>query len=194
MEVTVISYPLNQINETFDVANTYDSNKIVQNLWVDVSEATTDDYIEITYTYDEDLRTAVKTLIITDECRYDPIDIAFQNNEGAIQTMTFFKAKKDTINIESEMFEGNRPIGEHQFIKFNVKGKQKFTLSSGFVTEDKNETIKQLLLSERVWMLSSVEIPLNVSTTSQEFKTRQNDRLINYIIEFEHAYYENNLV
>lgn len=188
MEVTVISYPLSEINYTFDVANTYDSDKIIQYLWIDVSEAITDKYIEITYS------TAVKTLLITDECRYEPVDIAFQNKEGAIQTITFFKAKKDTINIESETFEGNRPIGEHQFIKFNVKGRQKFTLSSGFVTEDKNEVIKQLLLSERVWMLSDVEIPLNVSTTSQEFKTRQNDRLINYIIEFEHAYYENNLV
>lgn len=191
MEVTVISYPLNQINESFEIANTYDSNKIVQNLWIDVSDATTDEYIEITYGRSVFSK---KTLLITDECRYDPIDIAFQNKEGAIQTMTFFKAKKDTISIESEMFEGNRTIGEHQFVKFNVKGKQKFTLSSGFVTEDKNETIKQLLLSERVWMLSDVEIPLNVSTTTQEFKTRQNDRLINYIIEFEHAYYENNLV
>lgn len=188
MEAIVTSFPLNQILYVFNVENTYDSNKIIQNIWIDVSEATTDEYIEISY------NGVVKTLLITDECRYEPIDIAFQNKQGAVQTMTFFKAKKDNISIESEMFEGNRPIGEHQFVKFNVKGKQKFTLSSGFVTEDKNEVIKQLLLSERVWLLSDVEIPLNVSTTSQEFKTRQNDRLINYIIEFEHAYYENNLV
>lgn len=90
MEVTVISYPLNQINESFEIANTYDSNKIVQNLWIDVSDATTDEYIEITYGRSVFSK---KTLLITDECRYDPIDIAFQNKEGAIQTMTFQRCR-----------------------------------------------------------------------------------------------------
>ncbi|MCW4470605.1 hypothetical protein OGH69_16660 [Flavobacterium sp. MFBS3-15] len=76
-----------------------------------------------------------------------------------------------------------------------MNAKTKFTVNSGFVTEDKNEAIRQLLLSERVWMLNGNEaIPLNVATSSQEFKTRQNDRLINYAIEFEHAFYENNTV
>lgn len=195
MTATVKSYPLNEINESFDVADTYNSDEIVQYLWVNVSDAPTDQYIEIVY------NGVTKTLLITDECRYTPIDIAFQNKEGALQIMTFFKAKKDTISIESETFEASRQISTHQFVKYNVNAKVKFTASSGFITEDKNETIKQLLLSERVWLLeySSREeenraIPLNVTTTSQEFKTRQNDKLINYVIEFEYAFFENNNV
>lgn len=196
MTATVKSYPLNEIDESFDVADTYNSDEIVQYLWVDVREAATDQYIEIVY------NGVTKTLLITDECRYTPVDIAFQNKEGALQIMTFFKAKKDSISLESETFESSREILTHQFVKYNVNAKVKFTASSGFLTEDKNETIKELLLSERVWMITESRaaaaaksrIPLNVSTTAQEFKTRQNDKLINYVIEFEHAFFENNNV
>jgi len=187
MAVTVISYPLNEINYTIATPATLNSDEMVKYLWVDVSEATSDEYIEIVY------NGITKTLLITDECRYTPLDIAFQNKEGALQLFTFFKVKKDTISIESENYEGNRGHGFHQFVKFNVQGKVKFSVNSGFVTEDKNETLKQLLLSERVWLLDNgTEIPINVASTSQEFKTRQNDRLINYQIDFEYAFNEIN--
>lgn len=189
MEVTVISYPLNEINYTVNLSNTYISGEIVQNIWVNVSDAPTDEYIEISY------NGVIKTLIITEECRYTPIDIAFQNKNGALQILTFFKAKKDTINIEREIFESNRAIGAHQFVPYNVNSKSKFTVNSGFMTEDKNGSIKELLESERVWMLDAgVEIPINVSTASLEYKTRQNDKLINYAIEFDYAYYDINNV
>lgn len=183
MAVTVKSYPLNQIDYSIATPDTIDSNELVKYLWVDVSEAITDTYIEIVY------NGVTKTLLITDECRYTPQDIAFQNKEGAIQILTFFKAKRDNISIESEKYEGNRGHGYHQNIRFNVNATSKFTVNSGFVVEDRNETIKQLLLSERVWLLDNgTEIPLNVSTSSNEIKTRQNDRLINYQIEFEYAF------
>lgn len=189
MIVTVKSYPLNEIDTSFDVPNTYNSDQIIKYLWVDVSDAPTDQYIEIEY------NGVLKTILITDECRYTPVDIAFQNKEGALQVMTFFKTKKETISIESEEYESNRPIGNHQFVKYNVNGKTKLSVSSGFITEDKNETVRQLLMSERVWtIVNGVKTPLNVSSKSLEFKTRQNDRLINYIIEFDHAFFENNNV
>lgn len=187
MNITVKSYPLHEIDYSIFVANSYFSSSMVKYLWVDISEAPTDEYIEIKY------NGVTKTLLITDECRYTPIDIAYQNKEGALQTITFFKARRDSINIDKETFESNRPIGGHQFVRYNVNAKVKFSANSGFITEDKNADIKQLLMSERVWLLDNgVEIPLNVGTSSMEFKTRQNDRLINYAIEFEHAYNENN--
>lgn len=189
MDATIISYPLNEINETIDIPNTYVSTSMIQNLWINVSDAPTDSYIEVTY------NDVVKRLIITEECRYTPVDVGFINKHGALEIITFFKAKKETVSIESESYEGNNIIGKHQFNKYNVKAKVKFTANTGFLTEDKNENIKQLLLSERAWQIDgSLAIPLNVGTTQQEIKTRQNDRLINYAIEFEHAYYENNLV
>lgn len=187
--ITVKSYPLNEIDYSIATPSSTFSYELVKYLWVDVSEAITDTYIEITY------NSVVTTLLITDECRYTPVDIAFQNKEGALQILTFFKAKRDSLSVESEQYEGNLGQGRHQFIKYNKTGKTKFNVNSGFVSEDLNDVYKQLLLSERVWLLNNgVEVPLNVSSSSLEFKTRQNDRLINYQIEFEHAFNEINNV
>jgi hypothetical protein len=183
MAVTITSYPLNEISYSISTPDTTYSNEIVKYLWIDISEAPNDKYIEIVY------NGITKTLLITDECRYTPIDVSYLNKEGAIQILTFFKVKRDSISIKKEKFEGNRGHGFHQFVNFNVVGNSKFEVNSGFVSEDRNENIKQLLLSERVWLLDNgVEIPLTVGTSSQEFKTRQNDRLINYKIDFDYAF------
>jgi hypothetical protein len=106
-----------------------------------------------------------------------------------------FKVRKDTISVTADSFEGGAPLGKHQFNTFNVQSRSKFTINSGFVTEDKNEAVKQLLLSEKVWVLEGGQaIPISVSSKSQEFKTRQNDRLINYSLEFEYAFNDINNV
>ena len=89
--ITIISYPDNNIDESIAVPTSIDSAEMMQNIWIDVSEAGTDEYIEVIYN-DETI-----TLLITDECRYTPIDIAFQNKEGAIVFMPFFKAKTENL-------------------------------------------------------------------------------------------------
>jgi len=187
---TIISYPDNEINESLTLPDSLISGELVKYLWVDVSETTTDTYIEVVY------NSETITLYITDECRYTPIDIAFQNKDGEMQLLTFFKKKTDSMSVENEIFESDRgqpSEWNHQYTKFNVVGKSKFTVNSGFVDEDINETIKQLFLSERVWQYDGSNfIPLNVNSKNLEYKTRQNDRLINYEIGFDYAYNEIN--
>jgi len=190
--ITVISYPDNQIDYEITPPESLLAIEMVQNLWVDVSEATTDEYIEIVF------NGVTTTLLITDECRYTPIDICFQNKEGALQFLTFFKAKTPSLSTSKEEFESNRgqpSDGNHQFVKFNVQGRGKFTVSSGFVDEAMNETFTQLMLTERAWAYEDeVFTPLNVGTATIQYKTRQKDRLINYEIEFDNAFNEINNV
>ena len=187
---TIISYPTNEINTTLTLPNTSDSSKLIQYLWVDATEATTDEYIEVVY------NGVIITLYLENECRYTPINVAFQNKEGAMQFLSFFKARKDSLNVTKETFESDRgqpSNGNHQFIDYNVNGKSKFTINSGFVEESNNEAFKQLILSERVWIYELDKFkPINVSKKSLEYKTRQNDRLINYEFEFEYSYNEIN--
>jgi hypothetical protein len=190
MNITVISYPSNEINFTQDVGDSLISSELVKYMWIDVSEAPTDEYIEITYNGE------TITLLIQEECRYNPIDIFFQNKEGAEQVVTMFKKSTESISITSEEYESNAgqpSLGNHQITKFNIQGKTKLKVNSGFVSEAMNETFKQLLLSERVWKYESgVFTPLNVSSSSLEYKTRANDRLINYEVEFSYAFNEIN--
>ena len=190
--ITIISYPDNNINESISVPTSIDSAEMVQNIWVDVSEAGTDEYIEVSYN-DETI-----TLLITDECRYTPIDIAYQNKEGAIAFMTFFKAKTENLNVTKETFESDRgqpSVGNHQYVDFNVQGRTSYKINSGFVDENMNEIIKQMLLSERVWeFVDGNYIPLNIKLSNVEYKTRQKDRLINYEVDFSYAFNEVNNV
>jgi len=192
MAITIKSYPDFQIDETLSEPTTINSSEMVQNIWIDLTAATTDEYLEIVY------NGVTTTLIITDECRYTPLDIAFQNKEGALQFITFFKAKTESITITSESFESDRgqPIdGNHQMVTYNVQGNSKFKMNSGFVDEAMNQTFKQLFLSERVWQFDGTNyIPLKLGSKSLEYKTRMKDRLINYEVEFEYAFNEINNV
>ena len=169
---------------------TTDSTELVQSVYVKVSEFDTD-YIEI---YKDDI--LITTLLVTDEPRYTPIDIAFLNKEGQLQTITFFKKKIDKIKTDSEEFESSigQPLdGIHQFRTYNVNGQETFKINSGFVIEDNNEIFKQLLLSTKIWQIeNNIYIPLNIKTSSLEYQSRQKDRLLNYSIEFAYSFNEIN--
>jgi len=190
MLVTVKSYPDLNIDFVQDLTSEVDSKSIVKNVWIDVSEALTDEYIEVIYNGE------TITLLITDECRYTPIDIAFQNKDGALCFLPFFKSKTESINVTREEFQtdrGQASDGNHQYVNFNIQGRTKLKVNSGFVKEEMNEIFKQLLLSDRVWQFDGTNyIPLNIASTSLEYKTRQKDRLINYEIEFDYAFNEIN--
>ena len=190
--ITVISYPDNEINYSIADPTSTTSSEMVKNIWVDLSETITDEYVEIVF------NSETITLLITDECRYDPLDIAFQNKEGALQFITFFKAKTESLSITNEEFETDRgqpKFGNHQYVTYNVQGKSKFKMNSGFVDEAMNETFKQMLLSERIWSFKDgTYTPLKLGAKSIEYKTRMKDRLINYEIEFEYAFNEVNNV
>lgn len=190
--ITVISYPNNEINYSISDPTSTNSSELIKNIWVDLSETISDEYVEIIFNGE------TITLLIEDECRYEPLDIAFQNKQGALQFMTFFKAKTESMSVTNEEFETDRSqplFGNHQYVTYNVQGKSKFKMNSGFVSETMNETFKQLLLSERVWHLKDlVYIPLKLSSKSIEYKSRMKDRLINYEIEFEYAFNEINNV
>ena len=188
--ITIISYPNNTINESINEGTSLDSSELVKYIWVDVTEAINEEYIEVTYNGE------TITLLITDECRYTPIDIFYQNKEGALASFTFFKKSVESLDVTSEMFEADRGqpnTGAHQFVTYNVQGKSKFSVNSGFINEEQNEIIKQMLLSEKLWKYENdVFVPLRIATKSLEYKTQTNDTLINYNVQFEYAFNEIN--
>jgi hypothetical protein len=183
---TIKSYPNNEINQTIGLPTTNNSAALVQVLWVKVSEATTDTYIEVVFDG------VTTTLLIEDELKYTPLDICFQNKDGCQQFLTFRKERTDDINITSSEFESDRAQpsdGNHQFVTYNVQGREGFRVNSGWQDEALNETFKQLLLSERVWTYDGTDfIPVTIDTKQLTYKTQKKERLINYEIGFKYAY------
>lgn len=189
--VTARSYPDSEINSTFSATLTTDADNLIKNLWINTADATTDEYLRVSFNGD------VIDFTLKDEFRFTPMTVFFINKYGAQQTFIFFKEKRESIVVTDNVFESNigQPsTGSHQFLRYNVQARTTIKVSTGFIDEDENEAVKQMMLSERVWMYDVTEgiTPLNIKTKSTSFKTRQKERLINYDIEFLKGYNEIN--
>ena len=139
--------------------------------------------------------------------------VIFINKYGAQQELWFFLKNTTSIGRTNEGFKSNTILkytNHHATYSnrnapnkvFNTQAKRTHSLSSGYYPEFANEYFEQLLLSEYVWMeIPSREdsrlnmvTPVKVKTSSVNFKTSVNDRLIEYTMEFEEAYdYINNI-
>jgi len=188
--VTIKSYPNNQINISQNISGTSNSSELVKYVWIDLNDANLDRYVEVTY------KDAVTTLYIEDECRYNPINIVFQNKDGAEQNITFFKERTESMSVTNSVFERGglqASDGFHQFVKYNIQGQSSFKANSGYIDEITNEVFRQMLLSEKLWIYENDQFtPVNIKSRNISYKTRQKDRLINYEIEFIKSYNEIN--
>lgn len=183
VEVDGVSY--------FPVAGTF-PNSIVKHMWIDLGSYDAGEVIDVNFKLSS---TTIETvqLEIREECKYDPVQIHFLNKYGQFEIMTFFKAKKESIKIESETamvnIRGNSTsystqLGQMQ--RFNTQGQESMTLNTGFLPESSNQTIEELLLSEYVYMFNGVNFdPVRVVDTTKEFQTRINDKLISHTVRFE---------
>lgn len=129
----------------------------------------------------------------TEECKYTPVECSYINSFGGWQFLTFFKAQKNDINIKGSEYSllakdiNYNPL-QGQRKSFNINGMQTVKLNTGFVDENYNELIFDLMMSETV-LLDNV--PVNVKTQSLTYKTHLKDKNINYEVEFDYA---NNLL
>lgn len=126
-----------------------------------------------------------------EECRYVPVQVDFVNRYGAWQREWFFTASYDTLNVENTEYNvmqsqyPNYLQTEGQRQVFNSNGKQSIKVNSDFVNESFGETIKQILLSERILVN---EKAAKISTKSVDLQKHINTSLINYQLEFEFAF------
>jgi hypothetical protein len=124
------------------------------------------------------------------ECRYEPVVVDFINKFGGWQREFFFKASNTTINVETSeynllqtnlvsysKFEGQRRT-------FNTNGKESIKCNTDWVSEDYAETIKQLMLSDRILVNDR---PAKMNTKSTELFKSINTRMINYEMTFDIA-------
>ena len=136
-----------------------------------------------------------------EECKFDPIKVTFVNKFGALQDMWFFLKSVESTNIKSEQFKASifdqstlsYKTHQHQQQSFLTQGKDKIVMNTGYLNDDYNQVIEELLLSEQVYYTqitdtAEVVIPIIPVTKSVTYLTQLNDKLINYTIEFENAF------
>jgi hypothetical protein len=124
------------------------------------------------------------------EAKYTPVICDFINEFGGWDFITFFKNKTESVNTESKTYglyqkNWNYDPSVGQKKEFNFKQTKTIKLSTGYVPENYNILIENLMASQTILIDGE---PALVKSKSQTLKTQLNNRLINYEIEFELNY------
>lgn len=193
VEIYYRSLPNKEIENDVEFVTSIDNRYIIRYLVIDTSLLTSDSRVQVSVE-----GSTICNILVDRDTRYTNTDVVFFNRYGAQQVLSMRRARVETMDVTSESYErsGFQPSdGYHQFVEYNLNGKTSVQLSSGYVPQSSNEAFKQLLLSDRIWLLNDgVYTPATVKSKSITYKTRENDKLVNYDVTFEHAFYEVNNV
>ena len=145
--------------------------------------------------------------ITTEPCsRFEPYKVTFVNKFGVLQDIWFNLKSVESLNTSGETYKANvvdfsaltYDTYKPQVAQYNKLGKESITLNTNYLSEEYNEVIKQLMMSEQVWLtkLTDQELVLAVipKTQSVTYKTSLNDRLVQYTINFDYAFDKINTV
>ena len=154
------------------------------------------------YETDGTLITTVRYNLIC-EPKYTPYQIAFINRYGVADFITFFKRSDERGNFTQDSYQKSiyndgfttpsLEVGKYQ--SYNVNSRNSLTLNTGFVDEDYNEVIKDILTSEYVAVLdSNTWVSVVPQRGSVEYQKHINQKLINYTLTFDYGFDERSLV
>jgi hypothetical protein len=159
--------------------------------------------------YDVILKNASNTTIgtvryyVQCEAKYTPVQVAFINRFGVADFITFFKRSDERGNFTQDSYQKSiyndgfttpsLEIGKYQ--SFNVNSRNTLTLNTGFVDQNYDETIEDILMSEYVAVYTNsnwVSAVPNRGTI--EYQKSVNTKLINYTMSFDFGFDERSLV
>jgi len=131
------------------------------------------------------------------ESKYTPVQVAFTNKEGVIDALTFFKRSNRSGAFTNESYMPQIApnavtaidLTKPQYKQFLVNSTETLTLNTGWVEEEYDEVVRQLLLSERVIIYDNgTKIAANPQRGGVTYQKEVNEKTINYTLSFDIAY------
>lgn len=130
--------------------------------------------------------------------KYDFVKVVFINKFGVPQETFFFAKKVESINSTGNSYkssninaDGSYNSYSHQVVDFHKNAIKSYTLSTGYIDEEFNNYMQEMMLSEQVWLNipgnTPQIIPVRLRSSSVSYKTSLNDKLIDYTVEFEES-------
>ena len=161
------------------------------------------DTYDVELTYATGATAVIATYKIICEPKYTPYQIAFINRFGVADFITFFKRSDERGNFTQDTYQKSiyndgfttPSLEVGKYTSFNVNSRNSLTLNTGFVDQDYDETIKDILMSEYVAVLENSQwIAVQPERGSIEYQKHINQKLINYTLTFNYAFDERSLV
>lgn len=137
------------------------------------------------------------------EPKYTPYQIAFINRFGVADFITFFKRSDERGTFTQDSYQKSiyndgfttPSLEVGKYTSFNVNSRNTLILNTGFVDQDYDETIKDILMSEYVAVLDgSTWVSVVPDRGSIEYQKHINQKLINYTMTFNYGFDERSLV
>ena len=181
-----------------EAGGVFEDNSLLE-AFEDVVDIGAADEVWVNYTNATETRTKILKVKTFDCSKYEPIRVTFVNKYGALQDLYFTRRSNESLNIKKEDYKASvmdfanfsYDTSEHQMRTLNLVGNDSITLNTDYIDESCNEHIKQLMLSEQVWMTRLTDeekiVPLKLKTQSLQLKKRVNDKLVQYSMEFDVA-------
>lgn len=195
-----ISKDLVSINAFVDGVNTnvpftLDENYNNQYIgYLDVSQYIgTDNFLDIEFEYTTE--TIIHSFKLENECRNELINCIFKNKYGFWQKIPFNKLSKKSLNTETSDYNpiisdfGNYSLNQHNKKSYLTNGNQKVICNTDFLPESYNVLFNELMLSEQIYLEENDTIlPVNIDTKSFNYKTKLEDKLIQYSMDFTYSF------
>jgi hypothetical protein len=140
---------------------------------------------------------------LTCEPKYTPYQVAFVNRYGVADFITFFKRSDEVGAFSSEQYKksiyqdgftsASLQVGQYQ--DFNINSRNSIRLNTGWVEENYDEVIEDILMSENVAILLDGNwVSANPQRGSVDYQKEVNQKVINYQLTFDIAFNERTLI
>lgn len=137
------------------------------------------------------------------EPKYTPYQVAFVNRYGADDFITFFKVSTEQGNFTNEQFKrsiyqdgftsASLQVGQYQ--DFNINSRNAITMNTGWVDENYDAVIEDILMSENVAVLINGSwMDAFPQRGSVGYQKEVNQKNINYTLTFDIAFNERSLI
>lgn len=190
------------VDNDLSISDSNNSADKIQYVIITSEGAVTGDTITFTSTVGSP-QTTVITLRDVCEPKYNPYRIVYYNKYGALQDIWASKksvittrTKSTQFNLSTIDFSSGAPqysITKNSKQRFNIAANQTISVNTPFFTEDMNEPIEQMMMSQNAWIEDNSgseqeTLPIIIKTQEQKRKTSVNDKLIQYSFEFDYAF------
>ena len=150
------------------------------------------------FTLNVDDGTTNEDLVIKVVCepKFTPIKCTFVNRYGAFEEFWFDKRHDVMSKVEKPKEFKRNIVSSGAYNKYDrvykrllVNGKRSLTLNTGFMKEESNDTVEQLLYSEEVWVkYGGHTLPVTPKTDDIKYLQSVNGEFASHKIEFEFAF------